>query len=258
MIASSSLNVILLAAGMGQRLSGGDNRFPPKCLLRFDGMSLLQRHLEILSTGGLISSVTIVVGYQSDQIKNEVAELKPNLDINFITNDRFDRGSNLSLWHAVGVLKRGQPVLFMDADVLYAPALLSTLVSKTDKSVVPYDTGFEPGDEPVKLCLRNSKAVDFGKSIRRSYETAGEWPGFMRLAPAAALYVANKLDQQVRAGAIDTPCEDSFRSMILAAHSDEIEFRDVTGIPWIEIDFPEDIKRAQKIIAPQIKMPSGV
>ncbi len=256
-MSSSSLNVILLAAGMGQRLSGGDPGFPPKCLLRFDGMSLLQRHLELLGSGGLISSVTVVVGYQSDHIKKEVAELKPNLDINFIQNDRFDRGSNLSLWHALDVLKCGQPVLFMDADVLYAPALLDSLVSETDKSVVPYDTGFEPGDEPVKVCLRDGKAVDFGKIVGQSYETIGEWPGFMRLSPAAARFVANSLDQQVKAGSIDMPCEDSFRSMILAARADEIEFHDVVGIPWIEIDFPEDIKRAQQIIAPRIKMPAG-
>ena len=72
-MSASSLNVILLAAGMGKRLSGGDAGFPPKCLLRFDGMSLLERHLEILGFGDLISSVTIVVGYQSDSIKNEVA-----------------------------------------------------------------------------------------------------------------------------------------------------------------------------------------
>ena len=145
----------------------------------------------------------------------------------------------------------------MDADVLYAPALLEGLVSETDKSVVPYDTGFEPGDEPVKVCLRDGKAVDFGKIVGQSYETIGEWPGFMRLSPAAARSVASSLDQQVKAGAIDTPCEDSFRSMILAAHADEIEFHDVVGIPWIEIDFPEDIKRAQQIIAPRIEMPAG-
>lgn len=256
-MSASSLNVILLAAGMGQRLSGGDTGFPPKCLLRFDGMSLLQRHLEILGSGELISSVTVVVGYQSDRIRNAVAELKPSLDINFIQNDRFDRGSNLSLWHALDVLKRGQSVLFMDADVLYAPALLSTLIFETDKSVVPYDTGFEPGDEPVKVCLRDGKAVDFGKIVGQSYETVGEWPGFMRLSPAAARFVASRLDQQVKAGAIDTPCEDSFRSMILAAHADEIEFHDVVGIPWIEIDFPEDIKRAQQIIVPRIEMSAG-
>ena len=256
-MSASSLNVILLAAGMGKRLSRGDASFPPKCLLHFDGMSLLQRHLEILGFGGLISSVTIVVGYQSDSIKNEVAKLKPNLDINFIQNDRFDRGSNLSLWHALDVLKCGQPVLFMDADVLYAPTLLDTLVSETDKSVVPYDTEFEPGEEPVKVCLRDGKAVDFGKIVGQSHDTVGEWPGFIRLSPAAARFVANILDQQVTAGAIDTPCEDSFRSMILAARADEIEFHDAAGIPWIEIDFPEDIKRARQIIAPRIEMPAG-
>ena len=249
--------MILLAAGMGQRLSGGDTGFPPKCLLRFDGRSLLERHLEILSSRGPVSSVTVVVGYQSGRIKDEVAELKPNLNINFVQNDYFDRGSNLSLWHALDVLKRGQPVLFMDADVLYSPALLNNLLSETDKTVVPYDTGFELDEEPVKVCLRDGKVVDFGKIVGQSYDTVGEWPGFMRLSPAAARFVANSLDQQVKAGEINAPCEDSFKSMILATHADEIEFHDVVGIPWIEIDFPEDIKRAQQIIAPRIKMPAG-
>ena len=96
---------------MGQRLSGGDTGFPSKRLLRFDGRSLLERHLEILSSRGLVSSVTVVVGYQSGRIKDEVAELRPDLNINFIQNDHFYQGSNLSLWHALHVLKRGQPVL---------------------------------------------------------------------------------------------------------------------------------------------------
>ena len=242
---------------MGQRLSGGDTGFPPKCLLRFDGRSLLQRHLEILSAGGLVSSVTVVVGYQSGRIKDEVEELKPNLNINFIQNDHFDRGSNLSLWHALHVLKCGQPVLFMDADVLYSPALLDNLLAETDKTVVPYDTSFELDEEPVKVCLRNGKVVDFGKIVGQSHDTVGEWPGFMRLSPAAAQFVANSLDEQVKAGEVNVPCEDSFKSMILATHADQIEFHDVVGIPWIEIDFPEDIKRAQQVIAPRIKLPAG-
>ena len=45
--------------------------------------------------------------------------------------------------------------------------------------------------------------------------------------------------------------------MILAARADEIEFHDVVGIPWIEIDFPEDIKRAEQFIAPRIGKPAG-
>ena len=62
----------------------------------------------------------------------------------------------------------------MDADVLYAPTLLDTLVSETDKSIVPYDTEFEPGEEPVKVCLRDGKAVDFGKIVAIT-DTVGEW-----------------------------------------------------------------------------------
>ena len=46
---------------------------------------------------------------------------------------------------------------------------------------------------------RDGKVVDFGKIVGQSYDTVGEWPGFMRLSPAAARLVANSLDEQVKA-----------------------------------------------------------
>jgi len=249
----SPINVIMLAAGIGKRLGGGKPDFPPKCLLEFAGRSLLERHLDILQSLDAVSSMTMVVGYESDKIKAAVATYQLTIQPEFILNDRFDRGSNLSLWHAFKALTQGLPVLFMDADVLYAPSILEKLVSDTGKSVVPFDSGFEPGDEPVKVCFENDRVVEFGKCVGVSFDQAGEWPGFMRLSPAVAASIADILDRQVEDGNIDAPYEDAFREVILSAPEDSFEFFDVKGIPWIEIDFPEDLERADSIIAPQLE-----
>jgi choline kinase len=39
------MNALILAAGSGERLGGGGEK-PPKPLLRFEGRSLLERHLD--------------------------------------------------------------------------------------------------------------------------------------------------------------------------------------------------------------------
>jgi choline kinase len=36
-----------------------------------------------------------------------------------------------------------------------------------------------------------------------------------------------------------------------------LEVADVTGLPWIEIDFPNDVVRAARDVLPQLKPLSG-
>ena len=95
----NEIQAVMLAAGMGKRLSEGNEDVPPKCLLKFHGKSLLQRHVEALMKVG-IKSLTIVVGFKSNKILKEIKDIQADDFVNFIHNDRFDRGSIVSLWCA--------------------------------------------------------------------------------------------------------------------------------------------------------------
>ena len=44
--------------------------------------------------------------------------------------------------------------------------------------------------------------------------------------------------------------------MLLAAPRGTFGFEDITGLPWIEIDFPEDLRRAREDIVPRLRDPS--
>ena len=61
------MKVAMLAAGVGRRLAMGEDA-PSKVLLRFDGVSLLQRHLDILAHFGLLD-LTLAVGHQAGAIE---------------------------------------------------------------------------------------------------------------------------------------------------------------------------------------------
>jgi choline kinase len=53
-------------------------------------------------------------------------------------------------------------------------------------------------------------------------------------------------------GLADAPHEEALRNVLLEDPS-SFAFEDVTGLPWIEIDFPDDLKRAQEEILPAIR-----
>ena len=49
----------------------------------------------------------------------------------------------------------------------------------------------------------------------------------------------------------DTPYEEAIRDCLLA-EPELFGYEDITGLAWIEIDFPEDIIRAREEILPNI------
>jgi len=120
------MKALMLAAGMGNRLSGRDETHRPKCLLRFDGRTLLDRHIANLRALG-IEEMVMVVGYRSHEIEAEVAAVGAGDFVRFLSNPRYREGSVVSLWTGREVLESGDPVLFMDADVLYDAAILRRL-----------------------------------------------------------------------------------------------------------------------------------
>jgi choline kinase len=104
----------------------------------------------------------------------------------------------------------------------------------------------------VKLCVRNGVLVDFGKKVIDDYDSIGEWPGFMRMSPDVAAKIAAAAYAHVEAGRVDITYEEAMRDVLVAEPSGTFGYVDVTGVPWIEIDFPSDLLRAEKIVFPLV------
>lgn len=246
------MRAIMLAAGIGSRLYGHDDRHPHKALLRFAGRSLLQRHIDILRAAD-VTELVLVVGYHAEEVLAEIDRLDAFDFVRPVYNPEFRRGSLLSLWKARAMLAGPADVLFMDADVLYHPSLIERLCSARHDSCFLYDRDFEPGDEPVKLCIRDGHAVEFRKQVGDiAYDHAGEWPGFLRLSPPVAARLVEAMRRYVEAGRLDEPMEEAVRDVLLGSPKGTFGCEDVTGLPWIEIDFPEDVARARDEILPRL------
>jgi choline kinase len=246
------MRAIMLAAGIGKRLFGGDGEAPPKVLLEFEGTSLLERHLTILQEMG-VQDLTMVVGYRQHLLRQAVARLGAESFVRFVENPDFLKGPILSMWLARDVLNGDNDVLFMDADVLYPAQMMRRLADRPGTAFL-LDCDYTPGDEPVKLCLKDGRIVEFGKVLPPGldYDTIGEWPGFAKFAPAEAPRMVAALAPYIERGDLHLAYEPAMRDLMLSEPG-AIGVEDISGTPWIEIDFPEDLKRAETEILPGIR-----
>ena len=239
------MRAVMLAAGVGRRL-GHDK---PKILLQFGGRTLLERHLAILAALG-VSDVVIGIGHEALAIERALGALSQT-DVSTVYNPDYERGSILTLWCVREVLTAGGPILLMDGDVLYDRRVLESLVETQHADCLLVDRAFEPGDEPVKVGVVDGAPADFGKTIDPALEAHGESVGFFRLSEGTANALVETAGRMIEQGGSERPMEDAVATVIRTANP-PFGFEDVTGLPWIEIDFPEDVERAETEILPKL------
>ena len=239
------MRAVMLAAGVGRRLGIAE----PKVLLSFGGRTLLERHLAILAALG-VRALAIGIGHEALMVERAL-QAAGRTDVCTVYNPDYEDGSILTLWCMREALTAGGPVLLMDGDVLYDRRVLAPLTRTRHADCLLVDRAYEPGDEPVKVGLSRGVPADFGKSLQPGSEPVGESVGFFRLSEGTAKALVATAGEMIEAGGRERPMEDAVAAVIRAA-APPFGFEDVTGLPWIEIDFPEDVARAETVILPKL------
>lgn len=245
------MRALMLAAGMGRRMFGDENQALPKSLLKFGGKTLIERHIEVLSSYG-ITSLTLVVGHRHEELLAEANRVAPAGFIHSVYNPRYREGPKYSMAKGADVLCSGEDVLMMDADVLYHPDLLKPLIQSNDPACFIFDREFQSTDDFVKVCLDGGRVVDFGKIVGEGYETVGEWPGFMKMSPAIGAQVVKANAGLIARGQDEGAYEDGICEVLKASPDGTFAHAEITGIPWVEIDYEPDLQKAEQKILPRL------
>lgn len=247
------MHAIILAAGKGNRLADFNPDGRPKCLLEFGGRSLLARQLDILYRSG-VRRATLVVGYKADLIIDHVGSLTSRPEVAFVYNPAFNNGSVLSLLAAREAMTSNETVLVLDADVLFHPGIMQTLIDSTHQNCFLVDRHFLPGDEPVKIAIQKGRMVEFRKTLPTGldYDLLGESVGFFKFDGNIAVKISQLCAGYKREGLLDAPHEEALRDILLALPL-AFSYEDVSGLPWLEVDFPDDVERAIKQVLPAIR-----
>ena len=242
------MKAIILAAGKGTRLDGAAVK--PKCLVEIGGLSLLRRQIETLR-GANIEKIVVVIGFAGDSIREECG----SNEISFVENIHFAETSSLySLWLAREHLTDGFVVL--NSDVLFHPQMLTNLLeSPREDELLISDAQNETsplGDEEMKIKVKEELVVDISKDIDPR-EADGENVGIVKFGVAGAKVLVAYMDELIATGAVKDWAPRAFREFALKHPLHALSTR---GLPWIEIDFPEDYQRAVTEVYPQIESQS--
>jgi L-glutamine-phosphate cytidylyltransferase len=242
-VSDNDMRGIILAAGTGTRFNGAVH---PKCLATFDGRSLINIQLSALRACG-ITDITVVVGFGAECVRRACGP-----HVRFIENTRFRETNSLySLWLARRVL--GQGFVVMNCDVLFHPAMLVDLLTAQHQNalLVAYPEFNDPemGPEEMKVCVRKGLVVDIDKnlSLRR---TDGENVGIAKFSADGAGRLIAAMRELVEAEQLSAWAPRAFRRF---AQDHPLYAVGTRGLPWTEIDTPEDYRHGLEHVYPAIR-----
>jgi len=239
------MKVIILAAGVGKRL-WEVTQHRPKCLIEIGGRSLLHRYLYSLASVG-IRRVDIVVGYKQEMIRAAVEEDSCGLNVKFLVNEEFHRGSISSLWIARDVFD--DDTIVMDADVLFHREILRRLVLSPHENALLMDETVKQTGEECMVVVAGGRVIALTKKVPEQYDYAGEGVGFLRVRHADTPRVISSLRDYIDKGSWDMEYEDA----LLAYFRDvRVGHEKIGGLPWTEIDFIDDVKKAELEVLPRL------
>jgi choline kinase len=245
------MNAIILCAGVARRLAPLTDR-TPKCLLPVGDRSMLAHMLAALESVGIRES-TLVLGHCADQIRRAAGSQVGRMRISYVENPQYTKGSILSLYAARARL--GEPVLILDADVVFPREFLRRLLHAPAPSAFLIDQGFEDTGEEVKFYTRGDRVIGLGKKVMpESWEQVGEGIGFFKCGAEAGPELVRLLARVIAESDGSSEYEDAFNVLVQSHH---VGWVDVTGLPWTEIDFAEDLRRARDEVWPLVARLDG-
>ena len=235
---------IILAAGKGSRLNGTAGE-SPKCLVELGGMTLVERQIRLLQRAG-VRHITVVTGCQADRVRRACGQR-----VTYVENSRYAQTNSMySLWMARPLLYEGFVVL--NCDVVFHPVLLDDLLCARhdDALLLAYREANQPlfGDEEMKVKVRCGRVVDMSKTMDPA-EADGENLGIVKFGPTGAAALVDIMDRLIAAGGVKDWAPRAFAEF---AKTGPLHAVGTRGLPWIEIDFPEDYHRAVREVLPQV------
>ena len=245
------MQAIILAAGMGKRLKHltADNT---KCMIKVNGVTLIERMLRQLDGIGL-SRIVIVVGYKGDKLKQFVSGLDILTPVTFVDNPVYHKTNNIySLSLAKDYLIKEDSLLF-ESDVIFEDSILRLIMEDPRETLALVDK-YESWMDGTCLRLDEmDRIVDFvsGKdfdfnNIEGCYKTVNIY----KFSSSFSMnFYVPFMDAYLKALGENEYYEQVLRVIAFLDNKEIFGIR-LNGQKWYEIDDEQDLDIAETLFCP--------
>ena len=237
------MKTVILAAGISARLRPLTNS-TPKCLLKIAGKTILERTIDNLICYDL-NDVIIVTGFHQEQIKDFISEKYPHLKVTYIYNEVYDTTNNIySLWLTKDYTKN-EEMLLLDSDILFDKKILGLLINSEYPNCLALRTDHQLSEEEIKVRLNEDKSIaEISKTVELKH-AVGESIGIEKFSAKFAEQLFQILDRKILTeNHVKIFYEAAFQDAINSG--EKIFAVDIGDLKCIELDFAEDIERAER------------
>jgi L-glutamine-phosphate cytidylyltransferase len=241
------MKAIILSAGQGSRLGHlTDDR--PKCLIEFNGRTLLDRQLDTLAGNG-VGEVVVVTGFH-DELVNQAIERRlvageaPN--VRTVFNPFFKVADNLGSLFLVRDQLDGD-CLVWNGDTLVSNRLMAKVVGNRGRDgicvTIDRKDGYDADDMKV-IADPDGRLRAIGKRIAEGVNA--ESIGLLAFRGDGAARFREAIEKAMRTGEGTTIWY--LRVIHHLAQNSEVWTFDIKGEEWGEVDFPEDVESAEALV----------
>ena len=235
---------ILLSAGRGSRLLPLTAE-RPKCLIEFNGRSLIGWQIEMLARAG-VRRIDVVTGFETDMVEDHLAAIAdPRVEIVTHFNPFFQVADNLgSCWIVRELMAEGD-FLILNGDTLVSQAIAERVVQDSAWPIavtVDVKDGYDSDD--MKVERTGERLVRIGKTLTAAQANA-ESIGFLAFRGEGA-----DLFREAVRKAMRTPegVNHWYLKVIdTLADTGKVGTVSIAGEEWAEVDFLNDVENANAL-----------
>jgi choline kinase len=236
------MKAIILSAGQGSRLGHlVDDR--PKCLIDFNGRTLLDRQLDTLAANSIDEAV-VVTGFQDELVTQAVAARSGGPVVTTVFNPFYKVADNTGSLYMAREALAGD-CLVWNGDTLVSNALMAKVVGNQQPGIcVTVDRkadGYD--DDDMKVVEEGGRLKEIGKRIAKGVNA--ESIGLLAFRDGGAERFRDAIEREMRTPEGTTVWY--LRVIHYLAQQSDVWTLDISGEQWGEVDFPEDVHAAQKL-----------
>lgn len=235
------MKAIILSAGQGSRLGHlVDDR--PKCLIDFNGRTLLDRQLDTLAANGVDEAV-IVTGFHDELVNDAIAARSSGPSVTTVFNPFYKVADNTGSLYMAREALSGE-CLVWNGDTLVSNALMAKVVANDRPGIcVTVDRKDSYDDDDMKVVEEGGRLMAIGKRI--SGGVNAESIGLLAFRGGGAETFREAIEAAMRTSEGTTIWY--LRVIHHLAQQSDVWTLDISGEEWGEVDFPPDVAAARAL-----------
>lgn len=242
------MQAIILAAGMGKRLKDLTQN-NTKCMVKVNGITLIERLLRILDRKQL-SKIVIVVGYEGQKLIDFIQTLGIQTIIEYVDNPIYDKTNNIYSLALSNEYLVNEDTLLFESDLIFEESLVDCLLEDERETLALVDKYESWMDGTCMVLDEDDNIVDFIPGKYLDFQEKDKYYKTVNIYKFSKHFSANTyvpfLEAYKKAMGVNEYYESVIK-LIAMLDTHEIKAKRLQNQVWYEIDDVQDLNIAESL-----------